>query len=272
VTTTATVETITPAKAEAYLAMSDGNRPIRPGRVRQYAADMKTGKWLLSGEPIIFNGTALINGHHRLRACVASSTPFESVVVRGVASQAYDVIDSGLARTMGDVLAQHDIGNANLTAAAARLYLSYQAGVINDPQQVAILIGRQRIADHVVNNTELYKWALARHHASKAMKLNASAMVAFRLIIGQNDDRLEPFCEGVLTGANLEVGDPRLTTRTWAMNCKVRTASYHLSGIIRGWNAYAAGAQLNQIKPWFSGSPFPVAMTADPVFPRPKDA
>jgi len=260
-TTTATVETITPSTAERYLALSQGNRPLRPVRVRQYAESMRNGQWVLTGEPIIFNGTALINGHHRLQACIESKTQFDSVVVRGVDETAYDVIDSGLARTMGDVLGQHEVPNRNLVAATARNYLAYCSGFINDSQKITMLISRQTMADHVVNNRELYSWAIMHTEAAKNIRLNGPALAVFRMIVGQEDAHLQLFCDGLLTGASLEVGDPRLTLRTWISNTKVRTAAYHLSGIIRAWNAYVAGVSLANIKPWFKGSPFPVAKT-----------
>lgn len=256
--TTASIETISPEQAERYLALSEGNRPIRPGRVRQYAADMRTGQWLLTGEPIIFNGSALINGHHRLQACLASGASFPSVVVRNVDSKAYDVIDSGLARTVGDALGHHGVPSANITAAAARLFLGYKAGVIHDPQQFATIVGRQGLIDHVVECRPLWEWAMTGTTRARDTRLNSSAMAAFRALIGPDDERLETFCEGVYTGAQLDVGDPRLTLRTWAMNARLRSAAFHLSAIIRAWNAYSSGVALKNIRPWFQGSPFPV--------------
>lgn len=260
-TTTASIETITPERAETYLALSEGNRPIRPARVRQYAADMRSGQWLLTGEPIIFNGSALINGHHRLHACIASRADFSTVVVRDVDSKSYDVIDSGLGRTVGDALGHHGVSSANITAAAARLFLGYRAGVIHDPQQFNIVVGRQGLIDHVVECRTLWEWALTGTTRARDTRLNSSSMACFRALIGPDDERLEAFCEGVYTGAQLDIGDPRLTLRTWAMNARLRSAAFHLSAIIRAWNAYASGVALKNIRPWFQGSPFPAITT-----------
>ena len=44
---TSIVETITPQKAQEYLAKSGGNRNISKPVVRSYANSMKEGKWLL---------------------------------------------------------------------------------------------------------------------------------------------------------------------------------------------------------------------------------
>lgn len=260
-TTTATVEIITPAVAETYLALSEGNRPLRQHRVRQYASSMENGLWLLSGEPIIFNGSALINGHHRLRACIESKCNFQSVVVRGVDQAAYDVIDSGLGRTMGDVLAKHQVPNTNVVATMASLYMSYVLGIVGDGQAKQTKITRQAMSKHVLENLDLYEWALAYRQASTNMRLNVPALAVFRMIVGQENhqDQLEEFCCGVVTGANLEYGDPRLALRNWVANTKIRTAPFHLSGIIRAWNAYVAGNALNQVKAWIKGTPFPVA-------------
>ncbi len=98
-------ETITPAIAAQYLKKSTGNRNLRTGAIAQLAADMTHGRFLDNGQTIRFSNTGrLMDGHHRLSACVMADTSFKSIVVRGVAEEAATTIDTGVSRSTADHL------------------------------------------------------------------------------------------------------------------------------------------------------------------------
>lgn len=61
------------------------NRNVSGNVVSRYARTMEGGDWLLNGEAIVFstNGT-MMNGQHRLNACIASREPLKILVVVGV--------------------------------------------------------------------------------------------------------------------------------------------------------------------------------------------
>jgi len=72
-----TYVTITPSDARALLEGSDGNRPISMIRVKRYADDMKRGRWRGGDSVMIVTGVGrVLDGQHRLRACVASGVAF----------------------------------------------------------------------------------------------------------------------------------------------------------------------------------------------------
>lgn len=111
------IETITPAKAEEYLATSKGNRPLNKSAVRSYADSMLKGKWLLNGVPIIFdNKGCLIDGHHRLNAIIQSGIPVQTAVCRGVQSEVFTTIDQGRTKSLGQLLAVQKTENYNIVA------------------------------------------------------------------------------------------------------------------------------------------------------------
>ena len=255
-TITSQLETITPQIAATYLALSQGNRVLRRTRLESYAEQMKKGEWRVTGEPIIFSHTSLINGHHRLQACIASGSEFQSMVVRGVDASAYDVIDSGLMRSVADALGP-DVRNQKLCAAVARLYLAYEANITDNPRTIHVKVTRQMLIDHVRQNEDLYAWATESHAAVQRSPLTSTAFAVFRMIVGQQHELLEEFCTGVRTGANLEMGDPRLALRNWAARTDSRSSEVHLSAMIRAWNAYRKHASLSRIMPWFRGQLFP---------------
>lgn len=101
----ATVIEITPDIAQEMLSTSQGNRILRNWYVNQLAAAMKRGEWRVTSQGIGFDVNGhLRDAHHRLHACIRADTPFPSVVVMGMPSNAYEVTDVGLLRSYADRL------------------------------------------------------------------------------------------------------------------------------------------------------------------------
>lgn len=117
------VETITPAIAAQYLALNPETNKKRLSRayVNSYASTMKRGEWKLNGQSIDFdyNGN-LLNGQHRLNACIQAGVPFEALVVRGLDPECFTTYDNGLARTAGQLLGMQNVPNYNIVACAVK--------------------------------------------------------------------------------------------------------------------------------------------------------
>jgi hypothetical protein len=99
-------ETITPTKAKKILAETNvDNRSMRRTVVERYARDMANGNWRLTSDPIKFDADGrLIDGQHRLQACVEAGKSFKTAVAYGVEVIAKEAMDTGLRRTFADVL------------------------------------------------------------------------------------------------------------------------------------------------------------------------
>ena len=117
---TITTERITPKQAENYLEENvENNRPVLDRHVAVLARDMKTGNWVQNGETIKFNGTgALLDGQHRLWACIEAKVPFTTAVARGVPN--LEDVDRGRSRTMSHILAMRQVMNATKVSVAIR--------------------------------------------------------------------------------------------------------------------------------------------------------
>jgi len=99
------IETFTPETAHAALAKTNGRQTTGRSGVVRYTEDMKNDRWLLSGEPIIFNDKGqLDNGYSRMESCITAKKPFTTLVVRGVPTRSFDVIDTGKTRSLADLL------------------------------------------------------------------------------------------------------------------------------------------------------------------------
>lgn len=126
---TATVETVTPTMARSLLGSSNGNRSTKKHKLAAYERDMAAGNWQTNGETIIVDDSGtLLNGHHRLMACIKSGVPFQTVLVRGVAPDSQKTIDMGASRTTADALSFYGVKNANVANSVIRVLMSLQAG------------------------------------------------------------------------------------------------------------------------------------------------
>jgi hypothetical protein len=121
---TASVETITPDKAAEYLEHNVKNRTIKKRHLDKMIHDLEKGRWHMNGSSIVFDDAGiLLDGQHRLNACVLTKEPMTVVVVRGVAKTAQQTIDNNISRSATDVAEFNGYANARKVTGIARLLL-----------------------------------------------------------------------------------------------------------------------------------------------------
>lgn len=123
------VTTVSPDVAAAWLAVNYKNRKVKTRAVAQYARDMKAGSWRLTGDAIRFDEHGnLIDGQHRLLACVESGQPFESFVVYGLPNEVQGIIDAGVSRSAADAIHLMGINNAITVSSMAKVLIGEREG------------------------------------------------------------------------------------------------------------------------------------------------
>lgn len=123
------VARITPDTARAMLTTSKGNRSLKSAKVESLVRDIQRGKFALNGESIIVSDSGnLLDGHHRLTACVKANSAIWSVVVRGIPEAAGKTQDTGASRTSGDHLSLSGYPNSNNLSAVICCILSAEKG------------------------------------------------------------------------------------------------------------------------------------------------
>src|SRR5260221_186881 len=125
------IVTITPPMAERMIAKDEkfyqSNPTLHARNIKQYvveayARDMQEGRWKLNGETLkIGDAGRIMDGRHRLSACVASNTEFKTLVAYDVRHEVFDTIDIGAIRTAGDMAGISGVPNGNVVAHAARI-------------------------------------------------------------------------------------------------------------------------------------------------------
>jgi hypothetical protein len=105
------------------------NRSLKPDRVALYTRDMLNGRWVATAEPVSLDSEgAVLNGQHRLRACIASNVSFPCTIATNVNRAAFEVFDSGASRLHADGLKIAGEKNALLLSATLSYLRKYETG------------------------------------------------------------------------------------------------------------------------------------------------
>lgn len=93
---------VTPEVAAYFLSFNSGNRRLQEGYSKMIARDIKSGNWMVNAQPIAFGGdpmnqedgpVRLLNGQHRLQACIEANVPIEVPIAINVNPQAFKTFD-----------------------------------------------------------------------------------------------------------------------------------------------------------------------------------
>ena len=269
-TLTHRVERITPELAQAWLEFNTINRPLREIKARSFAHDMATGDWELNGETIKFaDDGSLIDGQHRLTACVLSRTAFESLVVGALPVTAQASVDKGTARSFGDTLAFAGEVHTSVLAALLRRITSWESGVyIHNPRTVnpteSELLGK--LAEHTgVRGSAAYGVS----HSSQS-GLNRSVMAFMHwLLTGVEPEEAVWFLDRVHDGAGLEAGHPVLALRERLRKERAeglggsRGTELVIALVILAWNMHGVNLRTSKIL-------LPKGGLTNDSFPQPK--
>lgn len=249
------LERITPKQARIWLeAMHARQRPVAASRVNVYAADMKTGRWLQTGESIKFDREGdLLDGQHRLRAIIEAGVTIEMLVIRGLPRESFKAIDTGKVRSGGDALVIEGIdgGVAKIAATASSLSQQYGAGLI--PGSRGGMQGRVSNSDlieFIRENPAILDAARFVHtHAGKAMPMSEAQMTWACFEARQVDETAaDLFILDLITGSGLVGNDPVLALRE--MLLANRTArrkldlTLILAAVVKAWNKRRKGARM----------------------------
>lgn len=261
------IETITPELAEHYLKFNTRNRyncKGNPETIKSFAEDMKMGLWKLNGSSISFSDKdILLDGQHRLYACIMAGVPFTTLVVRGLPDDCFDTIDIGLMRKGGQLLQMHGVANYNMAAAGITRYFTLcrtnLLGVgpnISSTRLAALGKTKAQLVDFYKEHQGLVDEICTNFTNRKGLViLSTSTMVGLSLYLilekGHNKEKVFCFFSQLMTGENVEnktitllrerllkdkIGQDRMTG--WAKNVILAKA----------WNCYILGKELNLLK------------------------
>lgn len=92
-----------------------------------YTDAMIHEEWLISPDGIAFDtDNVLLNGQHRLRACISSGKPFDAFVMRNLPPRSRLVTDDGKKRKFAEDLQMHGIPLSNQLEALLRKVMQWE--------------------------------------------------------------------------------------------------------------------------------------------------
>jgi hypothetical protein len=256
------IREITPANAAALLLLNTNNRSVRKRHVARLASAMRAGHWQLNGETLKFNGEQLLDGQHRLLACIEANTPFITLVASGISSEAMPSIDKGTSRRTGDSLRWLGFENGNDRAAMLKPLWALENGInlrstqsyrnLNDFELIKI---HERLIPHIDLAVPL---ASRMNHRVGLGRRSWGVAICWMLMSGADQDLVIDFMNRVANGDELKQEDPRFQLREWCQRVRGVTGpkrdlrtDEHLIAVIKSWNLWVNGktAKLLKVNP-----------------------
>lgn len=260
----ASVEFITPEKARDLLGSNiEHQRKIAKANLLRIESDLLNDRFKLNGEPIIVGRSGkLLDGQHRLCACVNTVTGFWSVVVRGVEDDYFNIINVGKGRTLADVLKiAGEVNCANLAATLSRIaeYLK-DASKLGRSSEISISTSE---AMNILAMTPSVRKSVSECCLLPVDTVVSVGRLAWLHCLAHEEcpEEAAVFFAKLKTGEMLKATDPVFVFRSRMMGDKQSTAKLPtrevLALLIKTWNSHIQGEQVKQLR-WIQSEKFPV--------------
>ena len=234
---------------------SNVNRRLRP-KTNLVTAIVKD-EWTLTNDAITFDTDGnLINGQHRLTACVETNTPIDVIVIRGLPPYAQLAMDTGRKRTVSDYLQLRGYKNCDRIAAIGASLERYERfGLIE-------AINNNRIGAYTIMSTCAY---IEKNYESKIKPIYPDVVSVVTKFKGVYTSTLAPLFYmfksidiesynhfiGMMTGKYI----PNVTLirlrEALIKNSESRDRLpqiYIAAYVVKAWNAYMKGVEIRTFK------------------------
>jgi hypothetical protein len=230
-----TIETITPERAEDYLAFNRGNRNIVQTHVAAMARDIANGRWMFNAQPICFSRSGrLLNGQHRLSAVLEAIQPIEVVVMRGLPEEAFSTYDKQAKKAPVVEELFEDFGDKALVSATAVLLWRRELKPVGQPNARPTA---SEVRDVIRAHPEFMR---LRGFARKMVRYGrSSAMVYAAHRILRDDPTLgQVFLDRLETAANLPGGHVILRLRDRLLDLRKADQNVQIDEILSAWTKF----------------------------------
>lgn len=232
-----TVETITPEMAQRWLRGNTKNRHHSSSVVREYARAMLENRWRVNGESIKLTADdRLLDGQHRLLACIEADCEFKSYVVRGIDGDTFDTIDTGKKRTAGDILGIDGCRNFNAVAAAVRWVTLIRSGLF---RMSSCKMSADEVRLFWAAEMEIEE-STARAMAAKRMLAPGLAGGLHYLFSKKDPEQADRFFQDIGNGVDLKGGDAVFVLRERVIKDRMSKSKLLQEEVaalcIRAWN------------------------------------
>lgn len=244
-TRTLKVRTLKPEEMRSILLDRNNkgvkNHKVSLQAVKKYAQDMANDKWSYTGDPIAFTTTGdLIQGQHRLYAAIKANKSLTAAIATGLDKQAYEVLDQGKTRTIGDVF--YSAGQPSDVATITRLIWAWKNNRIQSIDKFSGEIYTSSIALKTLKEHPEAVDFTKRYKDCKIISKHVAGFL-YWLFSMYDESTAEEFLDRALMGINLQRDTP-----DWSLNQKLIRNSQKLMGkmnrtqiiasVILAWRRY----------------------------------
>lgn len=251
------VADLTPDLAGVLLRRNDGNRAIK-SKAEEFRRDIEGGRWQLNGEPIIIAVDGSLNdGQHRCVAVIRADIAIRVLMVFGVARETRQSVDTGSARTPGDLLRLQGITDQHSVAAVCSyLWQIEEHGRVPDvahapnarPTKQQVL----EVAGRLLDRVEASMRAVPTRGASKvASHSQLVTMHAYIAGLSGDEDATTEFMRALVRGDKSGERDPIWVGRERLIEEKRKRHLWPAKAmeiILRSWNLHRRGLGTGKIQ------------------------
>ena len=241
---TETIRTINPEFAHKLLKYNPKNRRLNILHVRGLASQMEDGLFMPELGFISFDKKGqMIDGQHRLYAIIESQTSFKMRIITGLDSKVRNIIDTGLKRTLADILRMDGIDNAAIVSGAiAKMIIFDETGRFD-----ARLNRKFHHADFTkaMKKHPEIRICAEKIRPSAVFRRSPQILALYALCYKVAPRKADDFFLRLMTGENLEKNSPLLEIRRIVLN-KIGTRNNVIMtdliyALISVWNASRKG-------------------------------
>ncbi len=267
---------VDPELAEKLLSRALVNRRLDWGQVDFLADAIIRGEWQLTHQGIALDGPlstgCLLDGQHRLNAIIKAEIPVWIYVFEGLPKTAFPVLDTGKRRSGVDTLSSTGEKYLPLLHSTIRHVLLFKSMPDSSWSGSRARIANGRILAAYTDDSDMYREAVATGRAlSKHVfaSQTGAAVGYFVTTEAAPAVKVASWVDGLTSGANLEVGDPRLAlTKVPHVKRRGRARRYtmreQVAIYIKAWNAWVREEKLENLRfKKTEGMPFPVEAKFD---------
>jgi len=246
------------------LDRNKNNRPLSDSHVQRIAGQIRAGKWIFNGDTIkISDDGEVVDGQHRLWACIESKKPIETVIVYGVPREAFATVDTlRRPRSGGDVLALNGATRyRNIAASALSWLIRWQRGCLEDYRAPQNRIENSDIEEAFGHHAGIIR-AVERAVAVRSIG-NPSIIGFFYYVLSNKSPELaERMMATLADPSSVSVNDPFFRLRAYftADHHKQKLPLDSIALMIKAANAAKSGERVTRLL-WISqgknAEPFP---------------
>lgn len=195
----------------------------------------------------------ILDGQHRLTACVQSGKSFQTIMVTGLDPDVFGTIDRGKLRTVGEILSIDGVQNYNMVAGASRMAMVWrscglpESGVaINNPTAV-------QVQEFVQDNPDI---VTAAHYVAgkswlrKYLRASQATYCVFTFM--RSSHRADEFFQSLISGSSLDQKSPILALRDRLISEKSavsKISSMHITALVfKAFKKFISDSQVTHLR------------------------